>query len=166
MSRICGDLDAEVAAFADRSLADTAFPYVLLDATYCKARIGGGKGGKGSRVASQAVVVATGMSADSRREILGFAVGEGEDRAFWTAFLRSLKTRGLHGTQVVISDVHVGLKSAIAAVMVGAAWRRSSDNICSGGVFPLARLRHRERTLAAWPSRSSGRPVSPGGGRP
>jgi len=46
VSRICADLDAEVAAFAGRSLAETAFPYVFLDATYCKARIGGGKGGK------------------------------------------------------------------------------------------------------------------------
>ncbi len=124
VSRICADLDAEVAAFADRDLSDPAFPYVFLDATYCKARIGGGKGGKGSRVASQAVVVATGVSADGRREILGFAVGDSEDGAFWTAFLRSLKARGLHGTQLVISDAHVGLKAAIAAVMVGSAWQR------------------------------------------
>jgi putative transposase len=124
VSRICADLDAEVAAFADRSLSGTAFPYVFLDATYCKARIGGGKGGKGSRVASQAVVVATGVSADGRREVLGFAVGDSEDGALWTAFLRSLKARGLHGTQLVISDAHVGLTSAIAAVMVGCAWQR------------------------------------------
>lgn len=121
VSRICADLDTEVAAFADRDLSETAFPYVFLDATYCKARIGGGKG---SRVASQAVVVATGVSADGRREVLGFAVGDSEDGAFWTAFLRSLKARGLHGTQLVISDAHVGLKSAIAAVMVGSAWQR------------------------------------------
>ena len=124
VSRICSDLDAEVAAFADRDLAEQAFPYVFLDATYCKARIGGGKGGKGSRVASQAVVVATGVSADGRREVLGFAVGDSEDGAFWTAFLRSLKARGLHGTQLVISDAHTGLKAAIAAVMIGAAWQR------------------------------------------
>lgn len=63
VSRICADLDADVAAFADRSLADAAFPYVYLDATYSKARVGGGKGGKGSCVASQAVVGATGSVA-------------------------------------------------------------------------------------------------------
>ena len=116
VSRICADLDAEVAAFADRDLSETSFPYVFLDATYCKARIGGGKGGKGSRVASLAVVVATGVSVDGRREVFGFAVGDSEDGAFWTSFLRSLKTRGLHGTHLVISDAHVGLKSVIAAV--------------------------------------------------
>jgi len=124
VSRICADLDAEVAAFADRDLSEVEFPYVFLDATYCKARVGGGKGGKGSRVASQAVVVATGVSADGRREVLGFAVGDSEDGAFWTAFLRSLKARGLHGTQLVISDAHTGLKAAIAAVMIGSSWQR------------------------------------------
>ena len=38
VSRICADLDEEVAAFRDRPL-DLAFPYVFLDATYCKARV-------------------------------------------------------------------------------------------------------------------------------
>lgn len=42
VSRICADLDVEVAGFRDRSLAEDAFPYVFLDATYCKARTGAG----------------------------------------------------------------------------------------------------------------------------
>ena len=124
VSRICAELDAEVAAFADRDLTATTFPYVFLDATYCKARVGGTKNGKGSRVASQAVVVATGVGADGRREVLGFAVGDSEDGAFWTAFLRSLKARGLAGTQLVISDAHTGLRAAIDAVLIGASWQR------------------------------------------
>ena len=37
VSRICADLDEEVAAFRDRSLADQPFRYAFLDATYCKA---------------------------------------------------------------------------------------------------------------------------------
>lgn len=90
VSRICAELDVEVAAFRDRSLAGQPFRYVFLDATYCKARVN-------HRVVSQAVVVATGVAADGRREVLGFDVGDSEDGAFWTAFLRSLKTRGLGG---------------------------------------------------------------------
>jgi len=39
VSRICADLDAEVAAFRDRPLSDHPFRYVFLDATYCKARV-------------------------------------------------------------------------------------------------------------------------------
>jgi putative transposase len=117
VSRICAELDIEVAAFRDRSLAEQPFRYVFLDATYCKARVD-------HRVVSQAVVVAIGVAADGRREVLGFDVGDSEDGAFWTAFLRSLKTRGLHGVQLVISDAHAGLKAAIEAVLLGAAWQR------------------------------------------
>ena len=61
--------------FQDRSLAAQRFPYVFLDATYCKARVG-------HRVVSQAVVVATGVAADGHREVLGFEVGDSEDGAF------------------------------------------------------------------------------------
>jgi putative transposase len=117
VSRICADLDTEVAAFRDRSLAGMAFPSVFLDATYCKARVN-------HRVVSQAVVVATGVAADRHREVLGFGVGDSEDGAFQAAFLRSLKARGLAGVQLVISDAHAGLKAAIASVLLGAAWQR------------------------------------------
>ena len=64
------------------------------------------------------------MTADGGREVLGLDVGDSEDGAFWTAFLRSLKARGLTGVQLVISDAHTGLKVAIAAVMAGAGWQR------------------------------------------
>ncbi len=117
VSRICQGLDEEVSAFRDRSLTDANYPYVFLDATYCKARVN-------HRVVSQAIVVAIGVSADGRREVLGMDVGDSEDGAFWTAFLRGLKARGLGGVQLVISDAHAGLKQAIAAVFQGSAWQR------------------------------------------
>ncbi len=117
VSRICADLDEEVAAFRDRSLGDAALPYVFLDATYCKARVN-------RRVVSQAVVIATGVAADGHRGVLGFAVGDSEDGAFWTGFLRSLRARGLAGTPLVISDAHAGRRAAIKAVLLGAAWQR------------------------------------------
>jgi putative transposase len=110
VSRICAELDAEVAAFRSRPLSHTAFPYLFLDATYLKARIDG-------RVVSRAVVIATGVTTDGGREVLGLDMGDSEDGAFWTAFLRSLKARGLAGVQLVISDAHTGLKQAIAAVL-------------------------------------------------
>ena len=94
-------------------------------------------------------MVATGVAADGRREVLGFDVGDSEDGAFWTAFLRSLKTRGLGGVQLVISDAHAGLKAAIEAVMLGASWQRSFANMARGGRFPLVHLHRWERTLAA-----------------
>ena len=38
----------------------------------------------------------------------------------WTAFLRSLKSRGLAGVQLVISDAHAGLRAAIEAILIAA----------------------------------------------
>jgi putative transposase len=104
VSRICQNLDTEVAAFRDRPLSHIAFPYVFLDATYCKTRVD-------HRIVSQAVVIATGISTDGRREVLGFQVGDSEDTAFWTEFLRSLRQRGLSGVKLVISDAHAGLRA-------------------------------------------------------
>jgi putative transposase len=44
VSRICPDLDTEVAAFRSRTLAHPSFPYLFLDATDLKA--GGRSGGQ------------------------------------------------------------------------------------------------------------------------
>ncbi len=124
VSRICQSLDADVAAWRGRALEHTWFPYVFLDATYCKVRING-------HVVSQAVVVATGVSIDGRREVLGHSVGDSENESFWTEFLRGLRERGLAvagpdrlGVALVISDAHRGLTNAVAAVLPGAAWQR------------------------------------------
>jgi transposase-like protein len=117
VSRICGELDAVVGEFRARRLDHVAFPYVFLDATYVKAH-------QGARVVSKAIVVATGVTATGEREVLGLDVGDSEDGAFWTGFLRSLRARGLAGVRLVVSDAHEGLKGAIAAVLLGAAWQR------------------------------------------
>jgi putative transposase len=117
VSRICAQLDTDVAAWQARPLDEQAFPYVFLDATYCKVRIN-------ARVVSQAVVIATGVSADGRREVLGCQVGDSETESFWTDFLRGLRDRGLSGVQLVISDSHRGLTNAVATVMQGASWQR------------------------------------------
>ena len=117
VSRICGELDQVVAEFRDRPLGHTRFPYIFLDATYVKAH-------HGPSVVSKAIVVATGVTERGDREVLGLAVGDSEEGAFWTAFLRSLRARGLSGVRLVISDAHEGLKGAIAAVLLGAAWQR------------------------------------------
>jgi putative transposase len=117
VSRVCAELDEHVGAFRARSLGHAEFPYLFLDATYLKAH-------EGAHVVSKAVVVATGVRRDGGREVLGLEVGDSEDGAFWTAFLRALRARGLHGVRLVVSDAHEGLRSAIAAVLVGSAWQR------------------------------------------
>jgi putative transposase len=117
VSRICAQLDTDVAIWRSRTLEHVAFPYVFLDATYCKVRLNG-------RVVSQAVVIATGVSTDGRREVLGCATGDSETESFWTEFLRDLRERELTGVQLVISDAHSGLVNAIGTVLQGVCWQR------------------------------------------
>ena len=118
VSRICAGLDEVVGAFRTRRLDHTTFPYVYLDATYLHVRT------EHAMVVSKAVVVATGVTAEGRREVLGLDVGDSEDEVFWRAFLTGLKKRGLAGVQLVISDQHAGLVAAIARALQGAAHQR------------------------------------------
>ncbi|MDO4901853.1 IS256 family transposase [Actinomyces sp.] len=126
VSRVCKDIDEGVHEFLSRPLDHTWFPHCLfLDATYVDVRLG-------HRVVSQALVVATGVSAQGRREILGMSVGDAETTDFWTAFLRSLRERGLkvptdqnpEGVVLVTSDAHWGIKNAVKAILPGASWQR------------------------------------------
>jgi putative transposase len=145
------NLDRDLEAFRTRRL-EGEFPYVFADATYLKARVKG-------RVVSRAVVIATGVTSTGEREVLGVEVGDSEDGAFWTAFLRSLRARGLAGVQLVISDAHLGLKAAIASVFIGASWQRSSVQYPPDGLVaisaslrrdgPVGHPHRRERALAA-----------------
>jgi putative transposase len=115
VSRVCAALDEHVEAFRGRPL-EGRYPYLFLDAKVEKVRDGG-------RVVAKALVVAHGVHASGRREILSIDVGEAETEAFWTDFLRGLVARGLVGVQLAISDAHAGLKAAIAKVL-GCAWQR------------------------------------------
>jgi putative transposase len=117
VSRICGELDGVVEAFRTRPLDAGPYPYLWLDALTQKVREEG-------RVVNIAVVVATAVNGEGKREILGIEAGTAEDGAFWLSFLRSLVARGLSGVQLVTSDAHGGLKAAIAAVFGGASWQR------------------------------------------
>ncbi len=119
VSRICAGLDETVAAFRTRTLGHTRFPYVFLDATYLHVR----EAARG-QVVSQAVVVATGVTEDGGREILGLDVGDSEDETFWRAFLTSLRDRGLSGVALVISDQHAGLVKALTRCFAGASHQR------------------------------------------
>ena len=117
VSELAKTLDAEVAAFRTRPLDAGPYVYVWVDALSQRCREAG-------RIVNVATVIATGVSADGHREVLGVDVLTTEDGAGWTAFLRDLVARGLAGVELVVSDAHQGLKQAIAAVLPGASWQR------------------------------------------
>jgi putative transposase len=116
VSRICALLDEELAEFRERPL-DEPYPYVWFDATYEKVR-------QGARIVSQAAVVAVGVRDSGEKSVLGLAIGASDTEAFWLEFCRSLSRRGLSGVQLVISDAHEGLRSALSQVFTGATWQR------------------------------------------
>jgi putative transposase len=78
VSRICAQIDADVAVLRTRRLDHQPFVYVWLDATYLHVR-------ENRRVVSKAVVIATGLRADGHREVLGLDVGDSENETFWHA---------------------------------------------------------------------------------
>jgi transposase-like protein len=116
VSRICKELDAWVDLFLNRPL-DGHYPYLWLDALYLKVR-------QNHRIVNMAVVIAIGVRDTGERAILGLAVGASEEEAFWAAFLRDLVGRGLKGVQLVVSDAHTGLKTAISKTLAGTTWQR------------------------------------------
>ena len=118
VSRICAGLDETVEAFRSRRLDHIEFPYIYLDATYLNVR------NSVSQPASMATVVATGVTAEGNREVLGCDVGDSESEGFWQQFLASLKDRGLQGVRLVISDAHRGLGAAAERHFQGAARQR------------------------------------------
>jgi len=114
VSELAKSLDEQVSAFRNRPLDAGPYTYVWVDALTQKVREGG-------RIVNVAVVIATGVNAEGRREILGLDLITTEDGAGWTALLRGLVARGLNGVQLVVSDAHGGF---IASVLPGAAWQR------------------------------------------
>ncbi|MCA1698357.1 MAG: IS256 family transposase [Actinobacteria bacterium] len=115
VSALCRSLDDQVQAFRERPL-EGAHPYLWLDAKVVKVRDRG-------HVYPKALVIAYSVHETGRREVIGLDIGEIETEAFWVAFLRSLRERGLTGVRVCVSDEHLGLKNAIARVLA-CPWQR------------------------------------------
>jgi len=116
ISRINQGLDEELEKFARRRLEE-AYPYLILDARYEKVREEG-------VIRSRAVLVAIGINWEGRRCVLGVEVANRESQSSWKEFLLDLRQRGLRSVELVISDDHVGLRSAIEEVLAEAAWQR------------------------------------------
>jgi transposase-like protein len=117
VSRMAAELDTKVTEFRERPLDAGPYRYLWIDALTQKVREGG-------RVVNVSAVIATAVTAEGRREIIGFNIVTTEDTAAWTEFLRGLVARGLSGVELVISDAHGGIKAAIAQVFGGASWQR------------------------------------------
>ena len=140
VSRMAADLDEHVEQFRHRPLGDAGpFTFVAADALTMKVREGG-------RVINAVVLVATGVNADGRREVLGLRVATSETGAAWNSFFADLVARGLSGVRLVTSDAHAGLVEAIAANLPGASWQRCRTHyaanlmsVCPKSMWPAVK---------------------------
>jgi putative transposase len=139
VSRLCGEIDERVGTFLTRPI-EGDWPYLWLDATYVKAR-------RDHHIVSVAVIVAVGVNADGRREVLGMTTGNSEAEPFWVEFLRSLTRRGLRGVKLVVSDAHEGLKAAITKVL-SATWQRCRVHFLRNAMAHAGKTQR--RIVSAW----------------
>jgi putative transposase len=117
VSLMAAELDEMADGFRSRPLDAGPYTFLWTGALTQKVREGG-------RTVNVHALIATGVNAGGKREILGIDVASSEDGAGWLAFLRGLVARGLSGVALVTSDCHQGLRDAIASVLPGAAWQR------------------------------------------
>jgi putative transposase len=115
VSRATAAMDSALQEWRERSLGEIAYLYV--DARYEKVREAG-------QVRDAAVLVASGITPEGERQVLGVSVSLSEHESHWKAFLKGLKDRGMRGVKLVISDDHEGLGAARRAVLGSIPWQR------------------------------------------
>jgi putative transposase len=115
VSRIAKKLDEEVQQFLNRPIEEP-IPFLYIDASYFKVRTDG-------RYVNKALLIASGIRQDGYREILSAAVADSEDESCWEDLFEGLKSRGLRGVQLVISDGHKGIQKAVKECFLGASWQ-------------------------------------------
>ena len=134
VSRATAQLDEILQEWRERPLGEIAYLYV--DARYEKVREAG-------QVRDAAVLVASGITPEGERQILGVSVSLSEHETHWKAFLKSLKDRGLNGMKLIISDDHEGLGAARRAVFGSIPWQRCQFHLQqnAGAYLPKQHMR-------------------------
>ncbi len=117
VSQLCTELDARLDAWRSRSLTDKEYPFVIVDALVVKVR-------RDAAVRSTGVLITYGVTEDGIREPLDLRVADSENETSWNELFKSLKSRGLSGIELVVSDDHTGLVNALRKQFQGASWQR------------------------------------------
>lgn len=117
VSKASCELDEEIKRFRERRLSDYEYPYLMVDARYEKLRRNG-------RIVNIAVMIVIGISDEGKREILGYYAGDSESESSWSEVFKDLKDRGIKGVEMITSDAHKGIISAMRKHFQGVAWQR------------------------------------------
>ena len=134
VSRASAAMDSALQEWRERPLGEIAYLYV--DARYEKVREAG-------QVRDAAVLVASGITPEGERQVLGVSVSLSEHESHWKAFLKGLKDRGMRGVKLVISDDHEGLGAARRAVLGSIPWQRCQFHLQqnAGAYLPRQSMR-------------------------
>jgi putative transposase len=118
VSKLSRSLDRLVKAFREAKLKDE-WVYLFLDGVSLRVRRPAGR----QRVQ---MLVAYGIRADGRRQLLGFVRSPGESQAAWEGLLQDLFRRGLEGKnlKLIVTDGCEGLAAAIQTVYPHAQHQR------------------------------------------
>jgi transposase-like protein len=118
VSQLTRDLDQAVAQFHQAPLTDD-WGYLFFDGVSLRVRRPGGR----KRVQ---LLVAYGVRADGRRQLLAFTRSTGESQAAWEGLLHELYRRGLEGRhlQLIVTDGCPGLAAALQTVYPRVAHQR------------------------------------------
>ena len=115
VSTLASELDSRVREFLERSI-ESPMKFIYMDATYFKVRENG-------KYRSRALYVCIGINPEGRREILSARLYDSETEIEWESFFDDLKSRGLTGVELVISDGHKGIQESVTKSFPGAAWQ-------------------------------------------
>ena len=134
VSRAAAQLDSALQEWRERPLGEIT--YLFVDARYEKVREAG-------QVRDAAVLVASGITSEGERQVLGVSVSLSEHETHWKAFLKSLKDRGMTGVKLVTSDDHEGLGAARRAVLGSVPWQRCQFHLQqnAGAYLPRQSMR-------------------------
>jgi len=134
VSRATAQLDEVLQEWRERPLGEIT--YLFVDARYEKVREAG-------QVRDAAVLVASGITPQGERQVLGVSVSLSEHETHWNAFLKGLKDRGLNGLKLVISDDHTGLGAARRATLGSVPWQRCQFHLQqnAGAYLPRQSMR-------------------------
>jgi hypothetical protein len=156
VSVMAAELDELAGSFRNRPLDHGPYTFAWIDALTRKAREGG-------RTVNVHCLIATGVSADGCREILGTDVTSFGDGAGWLAFLRGLVARGLSGVALPSAcswwpsarQVHFHFLSCSIAI---SARMCAARELADHAVRYTTGRRHQISWVRAWPGSSPGTP--------
>ena len=139
VNQLCVNLDAVVNAWRNRELTDKRYPFLIVDALVIDIRRDGA-------IRSSGMLIVYGVNEQGYREPLDFMVADSETEASWMELFKRLKARGLREVDLVVSDAHTGLITALKQQFQGAQWQRCQVHFMRNilGVCP----RHLRKDLA------------------